>query len=96
MISGIGISAIRVRSPCIEDIKEMDRISKSTMRNTLVSCSDRKFFVVSMSDVQRWMMSPVRFFICQEKGRRWIWENSRSRIVFTRVSDALVLYTRKV
>ena len=96
MISGMGISAMRVSVPCMDTMKEMDKISRSTIRNTEVSCSDRKFFVVSMSEVQRWMISPVRFFICQEKGRRWMWENSWSRMDLTSVSDAFVLYTRKV
>lgn len=33
-----------------------------------VSCSDRNSFTVSTSEVQRWMMSPVRFFMCQPNG----------------------------
>ena len=53
MIKGMGIRAMIVSSPCMELMKEMDRISRITMRNTLVSCSDRKFFVVSMSEVHR-------------------------------------------
>ena len=69
MIRGMGIRAMRVRLTCMDTMKEMDKISRITMRNTEVSCSERKFFVVSMSEVQRWMISPVRFFMCQEKGR---------------------------
>ena len=76
MIRGMGIRAMRVSFPCMAVIKDMESTSRIRMRNTLVSCSDRKFLVVSMSEVQRWMISPVRFFICQEKGSRWIWENS--------------------
>ena len=66
------------------------------MRNTFVSCSDTKRFIVSISEVQRWMISPVRFFICQEKGRCSMWEKAVSRMVFTSVSEALVLLTRKM
>ena len=95
MIAGVGIKAIRVSRGCIDSIKVMDSAKSSTIRNTDVSCSDKKFLVVSMSEVHRWMISPVLFFICQAKGRCSMWENKLSRIVFTRVSDAFVLNTRK-
>ena len=47
-------------------------LNRETFRKTEVSCSDRKFLVVSISDVHRWMISPVLFFMCQEKGSRSI------------------------
>ena len=53
MIMGVGIKAITVSNGCMDTIKVMDKISSNTIRNTEVSCSDRKFFVVSISEVQR-------------------------------------------
>ena len=67
---------MKVSRGCMESIKVMDSARSREMRKIAVSCSERKFLVVSMSEVQRWMMSPVRFFIYQEKGRCWIWEKS--------------------
>ena len=49
----MGINAIRVKVPCIETIKKMEKIRSITILNTLVNCSDRKFLVVSMSEVHR-------------------------------------------
>ena len=95
-MKGIGIKAISVSGTSMENMNTRLRISMTRMRNTFVSCSETKFFIVSISEVQRWMMSPVRFFMCQEKGRCSIWENAVSRMVLTSVSDALVLLTRKM
>ena len=96
MITGMGIKAMSVRGTSIESMNMRLRTSMTKMRNTFVSCSETKFFIVSMSEVQRWMISPVRFFMCQEKGRCSIWEKAVSRMVFTSVSEALVLLTRKM
>ena len=95
MIKGMGTRAMRVSMGCMVSMKVMDSTSSTRIRKMEVSCSDRKFLVVSMSEVHRWMISPVRLAMCQEKGSRSMWENSWSRMVFTMVSAALVLLTRK-
>ena len=76
-------------------MKTSERISSTTMRKIEVICSEMKPLSVSMSEVQRWMMSPVWCFVCQEKGRRSICRKSASRIVLVRRSAARVLLTRK-
>ena len=53
IITGIGSSAIKVNSGCMDIINQTDNTKSSTIRKTEVSCSDRKFFVVSISDVHR-------------------------------------------
>ena len=65
MMTGTGSMAISVRRGFMPSMKATDSASRITMRIRFVICSARKFFSVSMSEVQRWMMSPVRFFICQ-------------------------------
>ena len=53
-----------------DSIKDKDSTIIITIRKTAVSCSDTKFLIISTSEVQRWMISPVWFFMCQENGRR--------------------------
>ena len=49
----MGISAISVRRVFMENMKPTERNSMRRILKTDVSCSERKFLVVSMSDVQR-------------------------------------------
>ena len=53
MITGIGIAAISVSFPFMESINVREKITRITMRNTDVSCSDTKLRRVSTSEVQR-------------------------------------------
>ena len=92
-MTGTGSIAIRVRRGSIPSMKLRESSSRITTRMRFVICSARKFFRVSMSEVQRWMMSPVLLCMCQAYGRRSRCEKSRSRMVFTRVSAARVLLT---
>ena len=87
--------AMSVSFTFIESMNPIESTSSTTMRKMLVICSEMKPLSVSMSEVQRWMISPVRFLACQAKGRRSIWRKSESRIVFVSVSAPLVLQTRK-
>ena len=90
---GIGTMAISVRSGFMANMNTRLMISIITILKMPVICSDIKLRMVSMSLVQRWIMSPVLFFICHENGRRSMCLNSVSLIVFTRVSLPFVLYT---
>ena len=72
-MTGMGSSAIRPSSGFMVNMNVMDRMTRIRIRNRLDSCPETKLRVVSISDVQRWMISPVWFFICQLNGRRSIW-----------------------
>ena len=61
----VAASARRVSIPYITI---RDTVTWITMRMIDMSCSERKFFTMSTSEVQRWIMSPVLFFMCHEKG----------------------------
>ena len=65
MITGTGSMAISVRCRSIPSMKLRESSSRITIRIRFVICSARKFFSVSMSEVQRWMMSPVLLCMCQ-------------------------------
>ena len=72
-MTGMGRSTIRVRGTFMLSMNVMDSATRIRMRNSWVICPATKLRVVSMSDVQRWMMSPVWFFMCQLKGRCSMW-----------------------
>ena len=58
------------------NMKHSDSTIRIVMRKMDVSCSERNRFTMSTSDVHRWMMSPVRWDMCQENGRCWMWPKS--------------------
>ena len=93
-ITGSGAMAISVRSTSMPSMKTTDITSMIMIRIRLVICSDIKFRVVSMSLVQRWIISPVWFCICHWKGSRSIWQYSVSRMFLTSVSPPRALVTR--
>ena len=57
--------ATRVSFQFMLSMKPRDSASSTRMRKMEVICSDTKRFMVSISEVQRWMMSPVRCLACQ-------------------------------
>ena len=65
MMTGTGSIAISVRRGSIPSMKLRESSSRITIRIRLVICSARKFFSVSISEVQRWMISPVLLCMCQ-------------------------------
>ena len=77
----------------MDTMKDSDSASRMQMRTTFMNCSVTKLRTVSTSLVQRWMMSPVWFFMCQAKGRRWMCAKSRLRMRQVKVSAALELLT---
>ena len=95
MITGTGASAISASLVFMENMKPIEKPSRIRIRRIPVICSEMKFFRVSRSEVQRWIMSPVLCFMCQEKGRRTMCAKSVSRTVFTRRSEAAEFATRK-
>ena len=88
---GIGATAMAAIGTFIENMKAIPIAMRIAMRSTEVSCSATNVRMRSTSVVQRWMMSPVWFFMCQAKGRREMCANSLSRMLLTKFSDALVL-----
>ena len=57
--------AMTVSFQFMESMKLSDSTSSTRIRKMEVICSDTKRFMVSISEVQRWMMSPVRCLACQ-------------------------------
>ena len=92
---GTGISAMMVSRTFMPSMNMTAITSRIIMRSIEVICSEMKFFIVSMSEVQRWMMSPVRFFMCHAKGRCSMCSKSPSRMVLTMVSAAMEFVRRK-
>ena len=64
MIYGTGSIAMIVSFQFMPSMNERLSASSTTMRKMLVICSDTKLLSVSMSLVQRWMISPVRCWLC--------------------------------
>ena len=61
----MGSVAARAIAVFMENMKYSDMATKMAIRSTEVSCSATKVRIRSTSVVQRWMMSPVLFFMCQ-------------------------------
>ena len=91
---GMNTAAAVVSAGLIPHMKKSASTISTTMRNRLVSCSERKRFTVSTSDVQRWIRSPVSFFDSQANGSFSMCVNSISRMVFTRRSAPPALARR--
>ena len=65
MMYGTGSMAMMVSFQFMPSMNVRLNASSTTMRKMLVICSDTKLLRVSMSLVQRWMISPVRCWLCQ-------------------------------
>ncbi len=68
-MTGMKTAATIVSGMLMPAMNQIESTIKSTVRNRETSCSDRNVLIVSTSEVQRWMMSPVWFSLYHEKGR---------------------------
>ena len=62
-----------LRSPGRNVVRQADVPDGSYSFDASTSWLHTKFRMTSTSEVQRWMMSPVGFRLCQAKLRRWMW-----------------------
>ena len=62
---GIKTAAARVSRGWIDAMKYRDIKTRMKTLSSEVSCSDTNILIVSTSEVQRWMVSPVLFSPCQ-------------------------------
>ncbi len=90
-MTGMNRKAMSVSPLLIPDMKASASTMRRIVRKSWVSCSETKFLMVSTSEVQRWMMSPVWFSAYQDRGRRRRCEKRSSRIRRTRVSAPFAL-----
>ena len=60
----MGIMAMNVSPTFMENMKNRDRIIMMLILTTDTSCSETNMRTISTSEVQRWIMSPVWFFMC--------------------------------
>ena len=78
----------------IENMMAIVITIKKTMRNTSTICALTKLRMTSTSEVQRWMISPVWWAVCQEKGSFWMCPYSASRSDLIAFSEALAVLMR--
>ena len=65
---GMKASATRESLTFIENMMQRAKTIKKLVRNTSSTWFERNRLTDSTSEVHRWMMSPVWWLTCQEKG----------------------------